>query len=82
VTAMAAMLATVVPEGLPRTWFTQYCGKPHRTADGAPIAHRCRVLPPEALRAEIDGDLKEALRILLGSGPRKEHGGVWNFRRR
>ena len=69
-------------EGLPRSWFTRYCGKPHRTADGLPLAHRCRVLPPAALRAEIDGDLKRAVQILVKSGPTVEHGGVWHLRRR
>lgn len=31
---------------------TLYCGRRHRRADGIPIAHPCRVLAPEFLRAE------------------------------
>ncbi|HSD22153.1 MAG TPA: hypothetical protein VLC54_19030 [Anaeromyxobacter sp.] len=31
---------------------TIYCGARHRTTDGAPIAHNCRILAPEYLEAE------------------------------
>lgn len=37
---------------------TLYCNKPHRLSDGQPVGHRCRVLPPEILKAEQEGDIE------------------------
>jgi hypothetical protein len=44
------------------------------------VAHRCRVLPVEALKAEASGDRLGAVRMLAAhasGGPLQEHGGVW-----
>jgi uncharacterized membrane protein len=54
---------------------TVYCGRRHRTCDGAPIAHACRILDPAFLAAERAEEfgravtILEAMRIVL-------HGGV------
>ena len=37
---------------------TMYCDKFHRLSDGVPLNHKCRVLSPTFLKAEIDGDLE------------------------
>ncbi len=53
---------------------TVYCGKLHRTADGVPLAHACRVLLPEFLEAERRReylravDLLEAMPLVLHQG--------------
>lgn len=41
-----------------------YCNFPHRLLDGEPIDHECRVIPPEALEAERDGDFEKAIEIM------------------
>lgn len=41
-----------------------YCNFGHRTSDGKPIEHECRIIPPEALDAEWRGDFDLALRIM------------------
>ena len=46
------------------SYLTIYCGRPHRTADGFPIGHTCRVLAPEYLAAERAKDYELALAIL------------------
>lgn len=43
---------------------TSYCNKAHRVSDGKPVLHECRVIPPEALRAEMQGDIDEAVSII------------------
>lgn len=53
---------------------TLYCGKPHRTLDGVPVAHSCRVLAPEYLEAERleeygrAASLLERMPLILHSG--------------
>lgn len=53
---------------------TLYCGKLHRTEDGVPVAHPCRVLDPDYLRAERTEDygraaaLIERMRLVLHGG--------------
>jgi hypothetical protein len=53
---------------------TVYCGKVHRTADGVPVDHACRVLAPaflEAERAEEYGraaDVLEEMPLVLHAG--------------
>ena len=69
----------------PLTARPRYCGMPHRTTDGVPLAHACRVLPPDAVRAEVRGDLARAIRVFAAraAGGRLEpHPGVWKTRRR
>jgi hypothetical protein len=73
------------PQPAPRSIRTGYCQRLHRLKDGAPVAHPCRVLPVEALKAEASGDRLGAVRMLAAhaaGGPLQEHGGVWNVRRR
>ena len=43
---------------------TTYCNQGHVVRTGRPVGHECRVIPPKALRAEIDGDFKTAIEIL------------------
>ena len=69
----------------PLTTRPSYCGKPHRTTDGVPLAHRCCVLPPEALRAELWGDHEAAIRLFsarAAAGQITPHAGFWKIRRR
>jgi hypothetical protein len=65
--------------------FIPFCLKPHRLIDGAPLAHRCRVLPPESIAAAIVGDFDRAIKILsqaASKGPLQEHSGIWRLKRR
>jgi hypothetical protein len=48
----------------PDTYCTSYCNHPHRMKDGKPIRHECRIIPPEALRAERAGDFDRAHEIM------------------
>jgi hypothetical protein len=69
----------------PRSALTPYCRKPHRLADGVPLAHACRVLPREAICAVVAGDYDRAIRLLAraaASGPLPAHRGIWKTRRR
>ena len=62
-----------------------YCHKPHRALDGVPLAHGCRVLPPDALLAELRGDRTGAVRIFAtcaAAGRVARHAGLWKLRRR
>jgi hypothetical protein len=71
-------------DGEPLSTWPSYCGKPHRTEDGLPLSHRCRVLPPEALRAAANGEEGLALRLYAGraaAGELEGHAGVWKVRR-
>jgi hypothetical protein len=43
---------------------TVYCGKLHRTEDGVPVEHACRVLAPEYLHAERAQEYGRAATIL------------------
>jgi hypothetical protein len=54
---------------------TVYCGRRHRTSDGVPIAHRCRVLAPAFLRAEAEEAWDEAVDALVAM-PLVLHPGV------
>jgi hypothetical protein len=54
---------------------TLYCGNRHRTADGVPVAHSCRVLTPEYLAAERREEYGRAA-SLLESMPLILHPGV------
>lgn len=46
------------------TVVSNYCGKAHRLVDGEPVAHRCRVIPPEGLKAEVEGDIETYIKNL------------------
>lgn len=41
-----------------------YCNMVHRVRDGKPVDHECRIIPPKALAAEIDGDIEKAIDIM------------------
>jgi hypothetical protein len=43
---------------------TVYCGRPHRTSDGVPVGHACRVLLPEFLEAERRLEYERAVEVL------------------
>ncbi len=53
---------------------TVYCGRRHRTSDGVPIEHPCRILLPEFLEAErrekydLAVEVLEAMPIVLHPG--------------
>lgn len=69
----------------PESALLPYCGKPHRLIDGAPLAHSCRVIPPEAIAAAILGDFDQAITLFAraaAGGSLPAHGGVWKLRRR
>lgn len=53
---------------------TTFCNFGHRVFDGKPVAHECRIIPPEALRAEMDGDYDRAIEILQASPVRTMRG--------
>lgn len=48
-------------------YVTTFCNKAHDTADGKPIDHECRILPPAALAAERAGDCDLAIDIMQRS---------------
>jgi hypothetical protein len=54
---------------------TLYCGKRHRIADGVPVGHRCRVLPPRFLEAERHEEFGRAVDV-LERAPVVLHAGV------
>jgi hypothetical protein len=45
------------------TYHTIYCGRRHRTSDGTPVEHSCRVLDPEYLKAERAKDYERAIEL-------------------
>ena len=57
-------------------YVTTFCNHAHRIRDGKPIAHECEILPPEALRAEIDEDFERALEIMSNRKKRYMRRGV------
>ena len=56
------------------TYVTTYCNKPHRLKDGKPVGHECYVLPPKALAAEIDGDIKLACELIQAGKTARQWG--------
>jgi hypothetical protein len=57
------------------TYLTIYCGRRHRTSDGVPVEHPCRLLDPEYLKAEHAKDYERAAEILERM-PLILHGGL------
>jgi hypothetical protein len=74
------------PIAQPRvTITTKFCGMPHQIASGLPVAHRCKVLPVEAIAAEAQGRFLIAAGIMArcaATGPLPVHPGIWRIRRR
>lgn len=50
-------------------YVTTYCNFAHRLADGKPIEHECHILPPAALRAEMQGDTATAIELIQTAKP-------------
>jgi hypothetical protein len=72
-------------DGEPLVMRPRYCGMPHRATDGLPVAHACRVLPADAIRAEFRGHTDLALRLFASeaaAGRLPQHPGLWKHRRR
>ena len=55
-------------------YVTTYCNFAHDVETGEPIDHECIVIPPEALKAEMDGDYELAIEIMQGK-PKKHRKG-------
>ncbi len=57
---------------------TIYCGKMHRTYDGVPVDHACRILDPAYLQAERTEEygraaaLLEAMKLVRHGGERAD----------
>ena len=69
----------------PQSVLLPYCGKPHRISDGAPVAHRCRILPADAIEAALEGQFEKAIHTMAraaAAGPLLTHAGIWKLRRR
>jgi len=47
-----------------KTYVTTFCNFPHDVNTGRPINHECYILPPAALKAEMEGDYETAQEIL------------------
>lgn len=45
-------------------YVSTYCNFAHRLRDGKPIQHECRIIPPDALKAEMKGEIRRAIEIL------------------
>jgi hypothetical protein len=74
-----------VRDGEPLVTTPKYCGMPHRVSDGLPIAHRCRVLPVEAMAAAVRGDHQLSMRVFSAHAAARRlepHPGIWRLRRR
>jgi hypothetical protein len=63
---------------------TIFCGKLHRTDDGVPVDHACRVLEPDYLRAERSEEygraaaLLERMRVLRHDGVYPHRAAAWS----
>lgn len=57
-------------------YMTTYCNKAHRIVDGKPVDHQCYVIPPKALKLEMDGNVSAALVVLSAAQPLQMHSGV------
>lgn len=55
-------------------YVTTYCNFAHEVETGEPIDHECIQIPPEALKAEMDGDYDRAIEIMQGK-PKKHRRG-------
>jgi hypothetical protein len=67
-----------------RTIRMRYCGRFHLLS-GEPVAHACKMLPADALTAEVDGRFLIAARILARNAARQPlmaHPGIWKVRQR
>jgi hypothetical protein len=51
-------------------YVSTYCNFAHDVATGKPIEHECRVIPPAALKLEMEGDYAGAQSILADTPAR------------
>lgn len=54
---------------MPTYYATTYCNFAHRVHDGKPVNHECAILPPAALRAEMNGDYTKAIDLIQAAKP-------------
>lgn len=59
-----------------KVWCATYCNKAHRTSDGKPIKHECRIIPPRAIAADMAGNAKAASQIMSEAPIRMMQRGV------
>lgn len=52
-----------MPDNKP-VYCTTYCNFGHYVKTGRPVGHECRIIPPKALKAEMEGDYNTAIEIL------------------
>ena len=52
-----------------------YCNFGHRLVDGKPVGHECIIIPPNALKAEIEGNYHLASDLIQASR-KVRHAGV------
>jgi hypothetical protein len=57
-------------------YVSSYCNQSHRTIDGKPVEHECRIIPPAALRAEAEGDYERANEIMRSRKVRMMRRGI------
>jgi hypothetical protein len=55
-------------------YVSTYCNFPHSKKTGRPIGHECRIIPPSALKAEMEDDFPKAIDILSKSSKRTVKG--------
>jgi hypothetical protein len=53
-------------------YISTYCNFPHSMATGKPIGHKCRHIPPAALRLEREGLFADAIAVMQGRKPCKD----------
>ena len=58
------------------SYVSTYCNFAHRKADGKPINHECRIIPPAALAAEMADDFPKAIEIMRSTPARWMRRGV------
>src|SRR6266851_2722240 len=67
----------------PKSVASAFCGMPHRFRDGAPLAHRCHMLPPPKhfTNAGVENSAKAALILARGGRMWTAQGTRWSVAR-
>lgn len=55
---------------------TTYCNQSHTVDSGHPLNHECYILPPRALRLEMEGKFHEAIEAITHAKPLRAHRGT------
>lgn len=55
-----------------KNYLTSYCNQYHDVITGKPIDHECIVIPPNALKAEMEGDTDKAIELIDQSKKNKK----------